>query len=989
MGWLDWMDKLDPMQLSADQVLPTEPMLPQQEKQILSPADWMAQQNNQQYEQNQQQQVRDQMPVEQQIEQIYTPEQAQQQNRILSPSEWMATQPKKPSESDFKLEDTTNLLYKAGQALYQPAATALEAISYLDKPRGALAGGTVALQNNTPLWEGIKKGADENTSWKETFNQDWVKDNPKKAAVAGLATDIFADPMWLATPAKAMGLLAKGSKAIGVTDKYINPAVKAISETETGKKAIALGEDVVGKNRIAEVQFDFNAARAKDQVEAQDYVDLAKGLKKDFPSEADKATDYIQASPRGASSVIDTNTIVKALDDGTLLNKVQAGGIPKQHAFEALRNANKEIPDYLLQDTQRLAKEAKQAIPDTVYRDQILGTIPNVGARKAIQYLGDKFATLNKQYGDKLVNTGRLSTEQNVRFMDGEHLRRSLGKWENPEKFLKDLKSAGKQDEWEKAFLDYQGNKAPGAQGYGAAHKVDTKDFIGRQNLSDETLKKLGLVTDPEYRIMDTINRGSKTLREDEFLTKVDTMWGKTDKEAAKLSFDLPDRRKYVKIPDTAGYGALAGRYVPKDIGDQVLKTTGTAPDNINKTWQKMVSWWKVEKLANPASTMRNFYSGIPMANVNGAIPFQSLPKYVAKVTGAYATGGKNHPLMRQIRESGILDNGWNRQEMSSIIGENPKGIAKWADKGMEAFGAPDKFWKAVVYAYHIDNGKTSREAAKIANKALLDYSAAPDWVNTLSKSGAVPFIKFPLMAGEQTAKALYSKPAQVTKYTKAQNQVNSDDRNAIMPDYMKSKTLLPLWNSTRTVNGKPQKVQNNLDLSYILPFASDVKMGNPVTDALQLMATGRNGLNMEVINDNMTPKDKVKAYAKYAFNSFGPSIPLPGNYAGDKLENGWKGNTDSKGRQFDLTSAASQVFLGAKNVPINIEEIATQKVKSIEYDMRDTKGLMKKAETNKNLTDKQKEEQKKDYQKQYDELGRKLMETKAAFKREKQRGSQ
>jgi hypothetical protein len=261
--------------------------------------------------------------------------------------------------------------------------------------------------------------------------------------------------------------------------------------------------------------------------------------------------------------------------------------------------------------------------------------------------------------------------------------------------------------------------------------------------------------------------------------------------------------------------------------------------------------------------------------------------------------------------------------------------------------------------------------------------------MNTFSKSGAVPFIKFPVMAGAQTAKALYERPAAVTRYSKAQNQVNNEDREQIMPDYMKAKTLLPLWDSTRMVNGKPQKVQNNLDLSYILPFANDVNMGNPVVDALQLMRTGKNGLVMDVIKPGMTPEDKARAYAKYGWNLLAPSIPLPYNYAGEKLANGFSGGVDEKGRQYDPYSSAAQVFLGAKNVPINTSEMATQKIKSIEFQMKATKSQISQTTKNKSLSKEQKAEQIKEYGKQYKQLQNQLKEVNAEFSREKKREAQ
>lgn len=992
MGWFDWVEDIIPKGLSVDQEVQQTPVLPQQE--TLSPQAWLAQQNAQQAQrqvQEQEQQAGSQMSVDMSLPEVTTPQAAQEENRVLSPQEWLAQQPK-AQETPFQLEDTTNLLYKGVKALAEPASSALEAISYLDKPRGAIAGGVVALQNDTPLLEGAKKGWEENTSWKETFNPEWVKENPKTAAVAGLAADIVADPLWVVTPAKIASGVKQVSKATGLTDNLINPTVNAAKGTEFGQKAIAFAEDATGLNRVADEGFDFNAGRATDQLNADDLVDSVKGLKKQYGEDANKLTDYIEASPKATDSLLTRPAEIAEVADmaktGKLVKAIDEGVVSKNQAFNALRDAGEEIPDYLLQNNQRFSKSIGEAIPDTITRDSVLKAIPDDNLRKAIENIGEQFIAKNKANADRLRATGRLSDEAYISYLDGEHLRRSFKQYETPEQFLEALRKSGDNVEYSRVYQALARAKQ-GSQGYGANHKIDMKDFIQRQTLSEDTLKKLGLVKDPEYRIMDTLNRSSKTLREDEFLERVNTLWGKNGDDAAELSMKLPKRRQYVPIPESKSYGALAGKWVPKDIHDQVIKLTGTGASSseLVNAWQKGVSWFKVAKLANPASTMRNFYSGIPMANVFGKVPMQAMPKYMAKATQAIR-GGNNNPLMREVKGTGILGNVWNKQDLKNIIGDNPTGIKKLADKGMNAFGKPDEFWRITTYAYHRDQGKSVREAAEIANKALFDYSNAPEWINTLSRTGAVPFAKFPYFATKETAKALWNKPAQVTKFTKAQNQVNNEDREKIMPDYMKARTLLPLGEGIRIVNGKPQKVQNNLDLSYILPFANDIKLGNPALDALIMSRIGKNGLGQEVIKKGMTPTEKAKVWGEWGYNTLGPSFPLPGNYAGEKLSNAFAGRVDAKGRQYDLVDAVAQTILGLKNAPVNSQEMFNQKVTALTNEQRNIKAIMNQIAKDQSLSKEQKAERIKEHQSQIKEIGKELKETAQAWQREKKRGS-
>jgi hypothetical protein len=900
------------------------------------------------------------------------------------------TQPQSQPQPDNQETGFMDIVSDVAGFFAQPAAAALEAINYLDKPRGAIAGTVKAAQDGGDLWEGAKKGWKENTSWKETFPEQFQKDNPYYlASIGGFAADVLGDPLLIATPARAASAIAKGSKAVGLTEKVVNPTVKAIKANPTGQSAIAWLEDISGVNRIQDAQDTFRAGRAADSVHGDDIIDAVKGLKKQYGDQANELTRYVEAAERGAPITPATQeAVLKAHNSGKLLDEIKTGAIDKPTAFETLRDVGEEVPDYLLQESQRLARIEGRALPDYIFRDQVLSAIPDDYLRKSIQHAGDMVIGRNKEIQDALVGSGRLSGEAAVRFSDGAHLRRAIGKYDNPEKFLDDLRKNGTEEEWRKAYQDLANSRLPGKQGFGRAHSVETKDFIQRQVLSPDTLRKLGEITDAEYRIMDTLNRGSKSIREDEFLSTVNKMFGKTGDEAADLSRSLPARRQYVQIPEGDSYGALAGKWVPKDVANQVSNSLGTnQPEGLSATLQKMVSWWKVSKLATPAATMRNFYSGIPMANVFGQVPFQSMPKQMVKVSNQFTRmGGKNSPLIRELRETGILGNVWSKQEIRNIIGDNPTGIKKAADIAMEVFGSPDKFWRAVTYSYHRDAGKTIQEAANIANRALFDYSNAPEWVNQLSRSGIVPFAKFPYFATKETAKAMYERPAQVTKYTKPQNQVNNEDREKILPDHIRTRQLLPTGQGTRIVNGKEQPVQNNIDLDYILPFSSDFSVGNPLVDALQLARTGQNSLGQQVIRPGMTDAEKTKEYARFAWNAAGPSFPLPYNYAGETLARGATGGVDRMGRQYDPLTASMQVFGGLKNVPINIDEMYRQNISSVQRQQTEIRSMISSIQRDMRLSKEEKQQRVQAHISQLRELAGKQKEMSEAYRREKKR---
>jgi hypothetical protein len=1155
------------------------------------------------------------------------------------------TPPQQPiaSTPDNTEKSFGDIVSDAASVLMKPASAALEVISYFDKPRGALAGAVKAAQDDTSIMGGLSKGWTENTSWKETFNQDWVKENPTTAAIVGFVTDVVADPLWFTAPAKVAKVL-KVPEAAGA-------ARKALETTEAGRAMLAKAEDMAGVNRVAEPLNEFRRGRATDMVVGDDVIDPIGAMKKQFGEEANKGTQYIEAlertAPTGNSvmsfddwarkeygdtsdfsqSMIDiaknnynkyateagavakytatdlpddigkvyyrgtkpgetkristgvnswdenlfvadnvksalsygdsvervalgknakvliegtkeykqvlgkakhptpfgeyqdvvtkaralgydavefknqtdigtvilseknimrnwdgaSSQIIKSLEDGSLASKIKAGTITREQAFDVIRNSGEEIPDWLLQTHQRQArlaqetkiknlqqdrantytemmdeakdnlatkiedlKEARQSgtfaevsrlkkeigeartylqglrkyrkdiptdekysrlstideaiinegkvlesksyMPEYQFRDQVLASIENPRLREVIQKQLDPFIEYNKKISDKIYDIGRIGDAEYVEFMGGSHLRRSYEKWANSDEFLKDLKKNGSAEEWQRAYADLTKRKAD-AQGYGQAHKIDSRDFMKRQTLSEETMKKMGIIEDTEYRVMDTINRASKTIREDEYLKRVDGMFGKSEAEAAALSRNLPASRQYVPVPEGKAYGALAGKWVPADVAKQVMGTLGSSPDNINKTLGKMVSWWKVGKLANPASVMRNFYSGLPMATEFGRVPVYALPQDIGRVVAAFKSGGKNNEFIREFRMSGALEGDWAKSDLNNILNGKEKGIKALAKFGMDAFGAPDKFWRAVTYSYWRRQGKSVAEAGQIARSALLDYESAPETINWLSRTGIMPFAKFPYLAGKQTVKALWERPAGVTKYSKPMNQVNSEDREQIMPDYLGAKNLLPIGEQTRIVNGKPQKVQGNIDMDYISPFTSDVRLGNPLTDALVLANTGKNSLGMDVIKPGMTGGEKTQAYAKNVAGGLAPSVVSPWTW--EKIYNAAQGNVDSKGRQYDMTQALLQTVGGIKNVPINVDEMFQQKMGSIKREQTDIAARMREIGRDRSLSDAQRKERLADHQRQQKNLAIEARKTREAYEREKKRGGE
>lgn len=328
-------------------------------------------------------------------------------------------------------------LNKMGDYITDPASSVMKAIQLFDKPRGAIAGGVDAMLDNSDIIEGIKKGWEDNTSWKEAISDvvpdEFEEEHPNIMTGAGLVADIVADPLWVATPAKIVKGASSLADVTGITKK-VEPLVDAFKESEFGQKAIAGAEDALGINRVEEAGINdaFNAGRAEDAVYNEDVVDNIAKFNKENPDNIEDVTKYVEAADRPAGEALEMTDNVKkdildSIHTGKAPEDINNGVFSKEDALKATTDAGEEVPDYLLQqhqidakleaqqkiddgiavlrDQKNAAREAKDwgevqrlnaaieaekaskssvVIPDYVYRDQILQTIPDEYVRKAV-----------------------------------------------------------------------------------------------------------------------------------------------------------------------------------------------------------------------------------------------------------------------------------------------------------------------------------------------------------------------------------------------------------------------------------------------------------------------------------------------------------------------------------------------------------------------------------------------------------------------------
>lgn len=599
--------------------------------------------------------------------------------------------------------------------------------------------------------------------------------------------------------------------------------------------------------------------------------------------------------------------------------------------------------------------------------------------------IGEEAASVMDKLTTELVKRGVLGIETAGKFYGGRHIRHMFSTHMTPNELYQSLLAEGKPSEAKK-FIDEISKLE--TQARAAGHKLNLKDITPRKNMPPEIQQKLGRIYDATVPLQKGGEKSIRLIAQYDFLKDVDTKFAKS----------VPDVG-YRQIPTTehmgkAMYGPLAGKYVPNDIYNEVIYTL-KQQDDIPGFWRKAVSWWKAGKtIFNPATWARNNMSNVMLLDMAG-IPAQQVPKALVDGLMEYRNKGQYYQEARKNANfmlstfaknevNGILEKNLN-PSMLGKVGNKIKGVTK---KVADGYQTNEVIGKMAAYTWARKQGKSIDEAIKFADKALFDYGKVPPVIDYLRKTGIVPFASFPYFATKASGRALYENPMKVLKYYKPMSATQNEDEKALMPDYLKPETLMPLGRGEKQVDGKGIPTKNYLDVSSIYPFQSGETVSlNPAFDAIAALKTNKDQLGRDIVRKGMTDGQKAAAVGDYGWKMLTPSL-TPGNYAWDKLVNqGIFGESDYKGRQFGLPEAAAHTLFGLRNVPINLDESYESQKQNLKREKAAVTSEMKRTAGDRTLSKEEKRERLKEYFEH-----KKLLETEekkleAAYKRMKKEG--
>jgi hypothetical protein len=242
--------------------------------------------------------------------------------------------------------------------------------------------------------------------------------------------------------------------------------------------------------------------------------------------------------------------------------------------------------------------------------------------------------------------------------------------------------------------------------------------------------------------------------------------------------------------------GSMTGRYVDNETWRfmQGFENVAT-PKQAALSYNGLLQAWKFAMTAlNLPTHMGNIGSNFVLSTIVGGLPWWRVDIYkraIADYLAGRGVGKGSAQFYKELRSEGIIGRTFinqetrnSLQEFSTLVQTDTRrflrrmsdaqgfsaGVSKTtdeADRYIKAIGAvyqaEEEIFKVAVHMHHRNQGKSVAEAAKIANEALVDYSARSGFINFVNRAPfGIPFFTFPAKAGPALARAIIKHPERV-----------------------------------------------------------------------------------------------------------------------------------------------------------------------------------------------------------------------------------
>jgi len=205
----------------------------------------------------------------------------------------------------------------------------------------------------------------------------------------------------------------------------------------------------------------------------------------------------------------------------------------------------------------------------------------------------------------------------------------------------------------------------------------------------------------------------------------------------------------YVKVPDTKiedtmvpRYGKIAGKWVPKEVLDQLSAFDSSMQNDLTKMYLKGLSMWKEGKtVLNPVAHANNVLSNLTMAHFAG-VSYWDAHKYIGSIKDLV----KGDAMVDEAKDAGLFGGTFNRSELIKAMPEELRAMAQMTEspigKNVDrvwnalslflrkpmgvAYDAEDQFFRYLIYRDARGRGLGVDDSVDYAQKYIFTYDDLP-----------------------------------------------------------------------------------------------------------------------------------------------------------------------------------------------------------------------------------------------------------------------
>src|SRR3990167_2090470 len=688
--------------------------------------------------------------------------------------------------------------------------------------------------------KGIRRGVLERTSYGELLPEEFR--TTKLGRVTEFGMNVVGDPLtytpmgWIGRGVKAI----PGAKAVGGVMRTV--AVKGGLARPTTIKA-AQAVEGLAETKLAPLVEQLGTVRSEQTLAR---VDAAL-----FSRQFRTALNETSRTPaRGARQLGQAGQI--APTKGELLKaSTEYFDLPGRHVASRLAQG--------LEPTAANLGQLKQEA--LAIRRQWLSTLP-LSTRKFATEWGERVATQHEADLTRLVQLGLLTPERASLWSD-VYLRNTYLRHLSPEQYAETL---AKKDPMEAARILGEAERAAGRTG--TLGGVPGRAAIQpRKAMTAKQQQELGLLDelDARYAVQRTLN--SELIARGELNNQVGRLYALPESEVNRLATVVPNfERVFRQMPDDRRWGGLAGRWVPKEIHQELI-ARAWKPEGLERLWVKLIAGWKIGKVAMPGTIRRNLTSNFAQIHASfGAGALAGTLKHMPAAFDDVRTASTLY--QRAIRAHPMFGSSQLDAEVGDLLraATVPKSARHMGDKIVDAVskvGRPfttayeysELVPKMALFRDGLARGLSDKAAATRVVTSLFDYGDVPPVILAARRYGIYPFVTFPFKVVTDLIPAIAKRPGRLATQIKA-IQAATDE-----PTKEELQALSPAMRSGAFVK-LPMKDWKGLpifyDLSYELFFGDIGEAGTPIGTVVA--ALQGNAPKTAAISTLLTPIGQVAA---------------------------------------------------------------------------------------------------------------------------------